>query len=213
MRRAFRGQGATEYLVLLAVVLVIALVGIALLGFFPGTASDAQIAESEIYWKSASPIAIAEWAGATVYSPSSPQDSMIYLRLRNTGPYPIRLAKVIGGDSYITQYIYTATWTYTNISAIYLAPGEETCLGWGWDGSSSICPEHQIRFEAKAVCADCNPWVRGATSLCQNSSSAPGVLTVPNFGFEYVQYIEGQQITKRQIGAKPLIARCTWKSG
>ncbi len=58
----FRAQGATEYLVLLAVVLIIALVGIALLGFFPGTASDAQIAESQIYWRSASPISITESA-------------------------------------------------------------------------------------------------------------------------------------------------------
>ncbi|MEM4633662.1 MAG: hypothetical protein QW275_00740 [Candidatus Anstonellaceae archaeon] len=48
------GQGATEYLVLLAV----ALAGIALLGFFPGTASDAQISESQVYWHGASPIAI-----------------------------------------------------------------------------------------------------------------------------------------------------------
>jgi len=32
---------------------------------------------------------------------------------------------------------------------------------------------------------------------------------VPGFGFEYIEYIEGQQITKRQIGAKPLIIKCT----
>jgi len=43
------GQGATEYLVLLAVVLIVALVSVALLGFFPGMASDAQITQSQIY--------------------------------------------------------------------------------------------------------------------------------------------------------------------
>jgi hypothetical protein len=53
-----KGQGATEYLVLLAVVLVIALVSIALLGFFPGLTTDAKVNQSITYWKGASPIAI-----------------------------------------------------------------------------------------------------------------------------------------------------------
>jgi len=29
-----------------------------------------------------------------------------------------------------------------------------------------------------------------------------------NFGFEYIEYIEGQQITKQQIGAKPVTIKC-----
>ena len=37
-----KAQGATEYLVLLAVVLIVALVSVALLGFFPGMAGDIQ---------------------------------------------------------------------------------------------------------------------------------------------------------------------------
>jgi hypothetical protein len=41
-----KAQGAAEYLVLLAVVLIVALVSVALLGFFPGMASDAQTAQS-----------------------------------------------------------------------------------------------------------------------------------------------------------------------
>ena len=64
----FRGQGATEYLVLLAVVLIIALVSIALLGFFPGMASDARITQSNSYWRGeARPFAILEHmvAGST----------------------------------------------------------------------------------------------------------------------------------------------------
>ncbi|MFA5929502.1 MAG: hypothetical protein WC861_01335 [Candidatus Micrarchaeia archaeon] len=55
----FRGQGATEYLVLLAVVLIVALVSVALLGFFPGMASDARITQSQSYWRGqARPFAI-----------------------------------------------------------------------------------------------------------------------------------------------------------
>jgi hypothetical protein len=58
MVRLLRGQGATEYLVLLAVVLVIALVSIALLGFFPGMSTDAKIAQSASYWSAARPFAV-----------------------------------------------------------------------------------------------------------------------------------------------------------
>ncbi len=46
-----KGQGATEYLVLLAVVLIIALVSIALLGFFPGLTGDAKLTQSDSYWR------------------------------------------------------------------------------------------------------------------------------------------------------------------
>ena len=53
-----RAQGSTEYLILLAVVLIVALVSIALLGFFPGIANDAKITQSSAYWKSARPFAI-----------------------------------------------------------------------------------------------------------------------------------------------------------
>jgi len=61
----FRGQGATEYLVLLAVVLIVALVSVALLGFFPGMASDARITQSQSYWRGqAKPFAIMD-AGVT----------------------------------------------------------------------------------------------------------------------------------------------------
>ncbi len=57
-----KGQGATEYLVLLAVVLIIALVSIALLGFFPSLAIDARITQSNLYWRGeARPFAITDY--------------------------------------------------------------------------------------------------------------------------------------------------------
>ncbi len=58
-----KGQGATEYLVLLAVVLIIALVAIALLGFFPALSGDARITQSDSYWRgTARPIQIKDHA-------------------------------------------------------------------------------------------------------------------------------------------------------
>jgi hypothetical protein len=56
-----KAQGSTEYLVLLAVVLIIALVSLALLSFFPGTSLDAKLTQSKMYRSSASPIAIVDW--------------------------------------------------------------------------------------------------------------------------------------------------------
>lgn len=53
-----RGQGSTEYLVILAVVLIVALVVIALLGFFPGMAGDAKETQSNSYWSGAQPFSI-----------------------------------------------------------------------------------------------------------------------------------------------------------
>jgi len=41
-------------------------------------------------------------------------------------------------------------------------------------------------------------------------ASAPpyGYVKIPNFGFEYVQTIDGSTLTKRQVGSAPLIVRC-----
>ncbi|GEM_PF-3195527 len=47
--------------------------------------------------------------------------------------------------------------------------------------------------------------LRGAKQYCTNSSN---FVNYDSFDFEYIEYIDGQQITKREIGAKPLFFRC-----
>ena len=132
--RSYIGQGATEYLVLLAVVLIVALVSVALLGFFPGMASDAQMTQSKAYWSSASPISIVEM-GARYYIAGS--YTTPYLRIRNSGAYPIRITKLVSPGSSIS-----GVWdgTVKNISDyFYLAPGEEKYFGspiFGFTGSN-----------------------------------------------------------------------------
>ncbi len=81
-----RGQGATEYLVLLAVVLIIALVSIALLGFFPGIVPDAKITQSTSYWKGdAYPIGIEE-AVPIIQTPVCDEgDGGVALVIKNNG--------------------------------------------------------------------------------------------------------------------------------
>jgi len=205
-----RAQGATEYLVLLAVVLIVALVSVALLGFFPGMASDAQITQSQIYWRSATPIAIMETAArANMAGTNIP-----YLLLRNTGMYSIRITGIIGGDGGKATTFYAGAnntacnpatiGTYNISDYYYLAPGEEKYIAPGSSWYGLPC----YRYVNSYVGGISSSYgVGGASSVCQNSTTSPGVLDYKTFGFEYIQYMEGQQITKRQIG-KDLIIKC-----
>jgi hypothetical protein len=103
--RSLLGQGATEYLVLLAVVLIIALVAIALLGFFPGLSNDAKYTQNRAYWESQSPIAIVDGVAADEASflptPGSAdgQDAFL-ITLKNNGGDAVELIYVsFGGYS------------------------------------------------------------------------------------------------------------------
>jgi len=199
----YKGQGATEYLVLLAVVLIVALVSVALIGFFPGMASDSQITQSQTYWKSASPVSIVESAAK-----ADSGGTYLYLRVRNVGIYPIRITGVVGGDSTkITQFYGTncgvpsaGNWNISDY--FYLGPGEEKYFAWS-GGFGTVCNWQA----ASGTSSSTSNVIGGASSVCQNSAASPGTLDYKTIGFEYIQYIEGQQITKRQIG-KDLIVKC-----
>jgi len=216
--RHLAGQGATEYLVLLAVVLIVALVSVALLGFFPGMASDAQATQSKAYWAGASPIAILEW-DAMARSASAVEDiTMPYLRLKNTGAYPLRITKVLGGDSrYLAQFWngngpLGCPGSICNLSNyIYLAPGEETYLAdtnWAGQTHYNVPVERYISFYPTAASSNVGGFeLYAASSICGRSPPY-GSTVVKNFGFEYIEYVEGQQITKRQVG-KDLIIKCS----
>jgi len=97
-----RGQGATEYLVLLAVVLIIALVSISLLGFFPGMASDAQISQSKIYWSGeAAPMRIMDAAIVQISCSDARVPTGYRLVLQNAGADSLTFTGVSsGGDAY-----------------------------------------------------------------------------------------------------------------
>ena len=199
-----RGQGATEYLVLLAVVLIVALVSVALLGFFPGMASDSQLTQSQTYWKSAQPISIVE-SGAKLHI--SEMITYPYLRLRNNGAYPIRVTGVIGPDGIKTIQFYGTGCglpgaVYNIGDYFYLGPGEEKYFAW------AISTGCNIEIASTTGTGSTYLWVGGASSLCQNSSDAPGTLDYKTLAFEYTEYLDNnQQITKRQTG-KELIVKC-----
>ena len=196
-----RGQGATEYLVLLAVVLIVALVSVALLGFFPGMASDAQQTQSKMYWSSASPIAIVEWA-ASVSTAGDPTTTYPYFRVRNVGAYPLRITKVLsektthssfyGGGAGCSPAVRGA---HSISDYFYLAPGEERYFGYQYTpvGLGTTC-DYGLGYARAST-----------TSYCEYDK--PSTLVLEDFGFEYIVYIDGQQITKKEIG-KPLVIKC-----
>ena len=205
-----RAQGATEYLVLLAVVLIVALVSVALLGFFPGMASDAQATQSKTYWASAQPIAITEWAAMSFSASTSQDTTMPYLRLRNNGAYPIRITKVLGGDGRYIANFYNGS-VISIADYFYLAPGEENYLAdtnWGSKTHYNVPVERFIAFYLTSAGSSVGGYdLYAASSVC-NPTPPYSSTVVKNFGFEYIEYIEGQQITKRQVG-KDLIIKCS----
>ena len=200
------GQGATEYLVLLAVVLIVALVSVALLGFFPGMASDAQLTQSQMYWQSASPVAIVESMARTA---SWDGITYPYIRVKNRGAYPIRITALIGGDG-----LPARQFAGTNCGAsyppaqnmsdfFYLGPGEEKYIGPSGNFYGLTCDWEMVSVTG----ASGTVYAGGASSVCQNTVSTPGMLGYKTFGFEYIEYVDNQQITKRQIG-KEFIVKC-----
>jgi len=200
-----KAQGATEYLVLLAVVLIVALVSVALLGFFPGMASDAQLTQSQMYWRSASPVAITE---AKAFMVSYYGWTGAYVRFKNTGNYPIRITRIFGaaGTGSTTfggnGFCGEAAWgSYNYSNYFYLAPGEESYIA---HAAAQGLPCHRENYFGTSTTGG---WIGGASSECQNSSTDPGMVVFNSFGFEYIEYIEGQQITKREVGKK-LIIKC-----
>ena len=205
-----KAQGATEYLVLLAVVLIVALVSVALLGFFPGMASDAQITQSKTYWQSAQPISIVESA-AVVYGAGAPERTMPYIRIRNSGAYPIRITKLLGTNGQSISQLWVSPSNRNISDYYYLAPGEESYFADSADGGIphfSVPAQRYISF-SQGSSGSSTYNLQAAASICNPlNSSNPGTLVMNDFGFEYIEYIENQPITKRQVG-KPLVIKCS----
>ena len=60
-----KGQGTTEYLIILAIVIVIALVVVGVLGGIPNIGGNISENQSKTYWGTVSPLAVIEWSVAT----------------------------------------------------------------------------------------------------------------------------------------------------
>jgi len=122
-----RAQGATEYLVLLAVVLIVALVAVALLGSQMGAISDTQATENQMMWKSQSPFSIDASAGYKY--PYATKVLVPYIKIKNTGINPIKLESINSGSNSITTYYSFYSWGSVSLTNIVIGPGDSVCFG------------------------------------------------------------------------------------
>jgi len=130
---------------------------------------------------------------------------MAYFRIKNTGSYPIRLVKIWGQTSTANE---SQSGPLTNV---YIHPGEEVCFGHWAIPSGVKCNERGVYFFAYSGSGYASTHtLYGAKTVC--NSDGTGQLIIPGFGFEYVQYVEGQALTKKQIGSKELIIKCVGKT-
>lgn len=129
-----KGQGATEYLVLLAVVLIVAMVAIALLGFFPGLSYDAKKSESDSYWRGASrPFQIKEH--------SQPANGNLTMVLGNVDPAQLKLTDIsVAGGGFAGNYNTTT----------YISGGEQRTIPIAWTTTGTCASgsvyEYQVNF-------------------------------------------------------------------
>jgi hypothetical protein len=129
-----KGQGATEYLVLLAVVLIVALVSIALLGFFPSLSTDAKITQSASYWKGARPFSILSHT-------ASVSNGNISLLIQNTDATGTSTIKAIGLNS--SGYM---NWTSYPAPGLAIGPGDQmgTFADADFSGTAGNVYEYQV---------------------------------------------------------------------
>lgn len=121
MNHLTKGQGATEYLVILSIVLIVALVVVGLLGYFPGLAGGMQVSESNSYWQSAQPIAILASIGFSSGSGGS-GTANITLSLQNQGTNALTITSVN-----ITSSAFAGN-TSWNATAFTMPPGSRAVV-------------------------------------------------------------------------------------
>ncbi len=82
-----RGQAATEYLIILAVVVIIALIVVGVLGGFQGLSGGITRQQSEAYWSSIADV------GVLPNYKISP--AVAELTVKNNRPFPIKVSNVL----------------------------------------------------------------------------------------------------------------------
>jgi len=153
-----------------------------------------------------------EWGARNTISGTS-EFTIPFMRIRNTGAYPITITKILA-DGYSLSQVWSGSYSpLANISDIYrLAPGEEMEIGrspfFPPDPGSGNRRFFNFYTTSGGKSASNAYFYNIATSYCTRSPPY-GTLVVNNFGFEYTETIDGQTITKREVGVTPLAIKCT----
>ena len=134
------GQGATEYLILLAVVLIVALASIALLGFFPGMSADTQLAESKAYWSGAArPFQVLDAASTYGLCGNAAAGGYV-LSMQNTEISTLTITNIsVDGSSG-----FCISGAAAPNAPVSLGPGERKALSVITSASASPCTEGKV---------------------------------------------------------------------
>ena len=170
--RLARGQGASEYLVILGAALIVALIAAVLIGYFAGTAGDLSDQESKTYWIGyARPFAIYDAlynsaGGQCGASPGpSPQFELV---IKNNDKYPLNLTAIYVGNN--------------NSTLICSPPG------------SATTPPYRFAPNQQAVVA-----VRVPASACANKTRT-SVAIVLRYDSPYINNKSQNSTTKLAVG-------------
>ncbi|MCX8195169.1 MAG: hypothetical protein N3G22_03635 [Candidatus Micrarchaeota archaeon] len=96
MPRFLAGQGATEYLILLAAVMIVGLIVLALLAFFPSLTEEARLQQNQVFWQSQQPLAIVHAAAGDFPEIFFDTDTLV-LTFENKGGQPIEILSISPG--------------------------------------------------------------------------------------------------------------------
>ena len=91
----------------------------------------------------------------------------------------------------------------------YLGSGETGIFGYKAAGYWPNIAENRLMRIYLGDVAGVGYSLYAATKICTQAGKDGGYLEIPNFGFEYITYINNVPITKKQIGSKPLIIKCS----
>jgi hypothetical protein len=206
-----KAQGSTEYLVILGLVLMLGLVSVSLLSSAVGDSQDAKVAQSKALISSSAPIAITDIiarASESVLRMNN-NSTLIFIALENRGQYPITLTKTLANGQEIEYFWGWKEVNFTPIRQLYnkIAPGEKFYIG----GEFRQWPDTEKYVKGGFNFRDYNslPLPEGSfpPGTADQTCSFTNYLVVKNFGFEYIEHVEGQDITKRQIW-KELRVKC-----
>jgi len=185
-----RGQGATEYLVILGAVLLVSFVVIGATSSVTSSQSSVRQQQSQAYWSSLSPIKVIA---------SKVVDSNLVLQLQNTGSSTIRVDGISVGNSSLPIYPYYSGDSYgpaycSRPNDNFSDPSMSCALMVGPSESVYLAAQGAISGAGKAI--DC--FGKNATE-------------VSNIQFAYST--STSSITNLVLkGDKPLVASCGTKS-
>jgi len=188
------------------VVLIIAIIGVSMLGFVPGMSSDEQSASSATYWQStAAPIGIktATYAPGTVCGSANKGGYLMVVQNKNPESVVLKGMDIDGQSAQFCE-----PGASTPASEIYISSGYDKpiiVMTSTATTPSGTAVENTVRFKYSKTPLGPVYVEEGTAALCTaNSVCGSGGVNYSNFGFEYIE----NGATKTQIAPVPFTINC-----